>query len=121
MFNYTINDITIASILDTRRAYANGEFPIRIRVNWRKIRKYYSTGKSCTKEVWDKLPKAKSKDLLQMRADIQITYTIILSHVKELHENDNFTIANLDQSLLRVCGETLNDLLKHNIEQLNIA
>lgn len=65
MFNYVIDDITIASILDKRRAYANGGYPIRIRVNWRKNKKYYTTGKTCTIEMWDKLPSAKSKELIE--------------------------------------------------------
>lgn len=30
MFNYVIDDITIASILDKRRAYANGEIAMKV-------------------------------------------------------------------------------------------
>lgn len=118
MFTHAINDITIASILDKRRACANGDYPVRIRVNWRKNKKYYSTGKTCALEIWDKLPTTKSKELIEMRNEIQTSFSIILAHVKELHEKDTFTLENLDRSLQRISGETLNSLLEQKIKQL---
>lgn len=118
MFTHAINDITIASILDKRRACANGDYPVRIRVNWRKNKKYYSTGKTCALEIWDKLPTAKSKELIEMRNEIQTSFSIILAYVKELHEKDTFTLENLDRSLQRISGETLNSLLEQKIKQL---
>lgn len=33
MYTYIADDIIVASILDKRRAYANGDYPIKIRVN----------------------------------------------------------------------------------------
>lgn len=118
MFNYAIDDITIAAILDKRRTCANGDYPIRIRVNWRKNKKYYSTGKTCTIEIWDRLPTAKSKELIEMRSEIQTSFSIILAHVKELHEKDSFTLENLNRSLQRISGETLNSLLEQKIKLL---
>lgn len=118
MFTYVIGDIIVTSILDRRRAYTNGEYPIKIRVNWRKRKKLYPTGKACTGEVWDKLSTAKAKDMVEMRIEIQTSFSIIKSHVKELHDKDNFTLENLDKSLQRISGETLNSLLIQKIEQL---
>ncbi len=34
-------------VLDVRRAKANGDYPIKIRVSHKKVRKYYSTGYDC--------------------------------------------------------------------------
>lgn len=121
MFAHAIDDITITSIFDRRRVCANGEYPIRIRVNWKKIRKYYPTGKTCTQEIWDKLPTAKSRELVEMRKEIQNSFSIILAHVKELHEKDTFTIDGLDKSLQRISGETLNSLMQQKINQLENA
>lgn len=114
MFTHTIDDITIASVLDRRR----GDYPIRTRVNWRKNKKYYFAGKTCTQEIWDKLPTAKSKELIEMRGEIQTSFSIILAHVKELHEKDTFTLEDLDRSFQRISGETLNSLLEQKIKQL---
>lgn len=53
-----------------------------------------------------------------MRAEIQTSFSIIQAHVKELHGNGNFTLENLDRSLLQTSGQTLNSLLEQKIEQL---
>ncbi len=54
MFNCAKDDITIATILDKRRPAANNEWPVRIRVTRARVRKYYSTGFTCSEEVWGK-------------------------------------------------------------------
>lgn len=53
-----------------------------------------------------------------MRSEIQTSFSIILTHVKELHEKDTFTLENLNRSLQRISGETLNSLLEQKIRQL---
>ncbi|KAA6316791.1 hypothetical protein EZS27_032951, partial [termite gut metagenome] len=41
--------ITVSSILDDRRVTATG-YPVKIRVTYKRMRKYYSTGKSLSLE-----------------------------------------------------------------------
>ncbi|KAA6327510.1 hypothetical protein EZS27_023513, partial [termite gut metagenome] len=69
MFNYSNNGITVASVLDNRRAIIDGLFPIKIRVTYRRVRKYYSTGKNLSEEDWLKLPNTKSKTQIAIRTD----------------------------------------------------
>lgn len=45
--NYSKDGITIAAMLDTRRAKTTGEYPVKIRVTYRRVRSYYATGKIC--------------------------------------------------------------------------
>lgn len=118
MYNYVIDGITVNTFLDRRRAYAKGDYPIKVRVNYKGKKRYYSTGKSCTQKVWEKLPTAKSKELVEMRSEIQTSFSIILTHVKQLHAQGNFTIDNLDRSLMKISGTTLNSLLEQKIKQL---
>lgn len=87
-------------------------------MNWKKNKKYYSTGKTCTQEIWDKLSTTKSKELIEMRKEIQLSFSIMLERIRGLHTKDTFTLENLDKSLQRVSGETLNSLLEQKTKQL---
>lgn len=118
MYTHRIGGISIASILDKRRPYVNGDFPIRIRVNYNKQKKYYSTGKNCNPEIWDRLPSAKGKNLADLRAEIQDCFSIIKDHVLDLYAKDDFTLENLDRRLQKISGTTLNYLLIQKIAEL---
>lgn len=118
MHNYVIDGITVNTFLDRRRAYAKGAYPIKVRVNYKGKKRYYSTGKSCTQEMCEKLPTAKSKELVEMRSEIQTSFSIIQTHIKQLRAQGNFTIDNLDRSLMRISGTTLNSLLEQKIKLL---
>ena len=118
MFIYQADGISMASILDKRRPCADGKFPIRIRVNWRKQQKYYSTGKTCLPETWEKLATAKSRPLLELKKEIQTSFSIIRDHVQQLREKDNFSMEALDRAILKISGETLNSLLQQKIDSL---
>lgn len=52
MFNYSNIGITVSSILDDRRATKDNLFPVKIRMTFLRIRKYYSTGKYVTLDEW---------------------------------------------------------------------
>ncbi len=51
MFKHVIHEVSITSVLDRRRANANGYYPVRIVVNFQREKKYYTTGKVCSEEV----------------------------------------------------------------------
>ena len=87
MFHSAKDDITITAVLDKRRQASNGEWPVRVRVTRARIRKYYSTGVTCSEEIWERLKNAKSKALIDIRDQIENSYNIIKSHVFELQSN----------------------------------
>ena len=71
MFKYSKDGVSVLTILDTRRAKINGLFPVKVQVVFRRKQKYYSTGKELSKEDWDRLLKAKSQLLMEVRTDIE--------------------------------------------------
>ncbi|KAA6308659.1 hypothetical protein EZS27_039713, partial [termite gut metagenome] len=73
MDTYVLNGITIAPILDNRREIKSGSYPVKIRVTYKRDRKYYSTGKSLSVSEWEKLEKTKSTELLCIKKDLQIS------------------------------------------------
>ena len=52
MFFYSKDIITVATMLDTRTKKADGSYSVKIRVNRKRVRAYYPTGKSLT-EVFE--------------------------------------------------------------------
>ena len=61
-------------MLDTGHPRDGGRFSVRVRVTYRRNRKYYPTGKALTPEEWDALPTTRSRALLDVRADIENSY-----------------------------------------------
>ena len=75
MDTYNLNGITVAAILDNRRETKSGTYPVKIRVTYKRDRKYYSTGKNLSVSEWEKLEKTKNTELLCIKKDLQITYS----------------------------------------------
>lgn len=50
MYIYSKDGVTVAAMIDTRKANAQGKYPVKIRVNQKRLRQYYPTGKSLTRE-----------------------------------------------------------------------
>ena len=89
------------TILDTRRAKINGLFPVKVQVVFRRKQKYYSTGKELSKEDWDRLLKAKSQLLMEVRTDIESSFSIIKQQVSELIQKGEFSFEILSIRLGR--------------------
>ena len=50
MFQYSKDGAVVSVMLDTRRMKADGRYPVKIRVSYKRSRWYYSTGKDMTPE-----------------------------------------------------------------------
>jgi len=118
MFSYSNNGITVASIMDDRRATIEGMYPIKIRVTYNRTRKYYSTGKTLSKDDWEKLPETKSKKLLEIRSDIQNSFDKVKEAIQQLEYEDNFSLENLNTQLGKAINNTLNMAFQAKIESL---
>lgn len=118
MYNYSNNGITIASILDNRRMQNNGKYPVKIRVTYQRIRKYYSTGKELTAEEWDLLPVSKSRYLQSIKQDIQFSFEKIKNIVVSLEQEDKFSFDFLSQRIGRGNTGTVNAAFRVKIETL---
>jgi integrase len=117
MYSYSNNGITIASILDERRETAQG-FPVKVRVTYRRMRKYYSTGKCLSMADWERLPDTKSKALLSVRYDIQASFEKVKGIVQDLEYTGGFSFDALNLRLDRIPSETVNAAFYSKIERL---
>lgn len=118
MFNFSHEGVTIASILDTRKANKNSDYPVKIRVTYRRIRKYYVTGKALTSAEWDALPTTKSKAASETRGDIQLSFDIIKRTVQGLITEGAFSFDLLNIRLGRSLTNTLNSAFAGKISEL---
>ena len=118
MYNYAKNGITVASILDERSGNKNNEFPIKIRVTFKRKRKYYSTGKKLCIIDWNKMPDTKSKNLIAIRTDIQHSFEKVKEVVQQLESEDSFSLDSLDLRLSKGTGHTINVIFQAKIESL---
>lgn len=107
MFKYSRDGVSVLTILDTRRAKKNGLYPIKVQVVFKRKQKYYSTGKEISKENWEKLLNTRSQQLIEIRADIESSYSIIKQHASELIQKGDFSIEALSVSLGR-CVKNVN-------------
>ena len=90
MYKYAKDGVTISSILDTRRAKKNGLYPVKILVTYRRVQKYYSTGKELLPIEWVKLPRSRSPKLLEIRSDINGSFDLIKKQTQELTDKSKF-------------------------------
>ncbi|MDR1742306.1 MAG: site-specific integrase [Dysgonamonadaceae bacterium] len=118
MDTYNLNGITVAAMLDNRRETKSGAFPVKIRVTYKRDRKYYSTGKNLTVSEWERLDKTRNSDLLCVKKDLQISYEKILEVVQTLENEGMFSFDALNMRLGKGLTDTLNTAFKTKIETL---
>lgn len=118
MFSYSKDGITIATMLDDRKANKKGSFPVKIRVTYKRIRKYYSTGIHLTVGEWKILPTGKSRVLKETRESIENSFSLVRSNVETIAEKGGFSFDTLNVRLGRGTGDTVNSALKARIANL---
>jgi site-specific recombinase XerD len=67
------------------------------------------------------MPTTKTKEIIDMRREIQIVFDLIKGHVMELLASNDFSLYNLDMSLRRGTGKTLGELMEEKITELKKA
>jgi len=118
MFFYSKELITVATMLDTRTQKADGSYPVKIRVNRKRVRAYYPTGKSLTKEDWLALPSNKSHAAKALRESIENSFSLVRWNVEMLLEKGLFSFEALDSRMGMGYGDTLNNALRAKIKLL---
>lgn len=118
MESYILNGINISLFLDNRRENKTGDYPIKVRVTYKRVRKYYSTGKSLCAQDWDKIDKTKNTELINIRKDLQISFDKVRDAVQALEEEGNFSFDNLNIRLGKCISDTLNTAFQNKINAL---
>ena len=118
MFNYSKDGITVASLLDLRRAKEADEYPVKIRVTYRRVRKYYTTGKNLTEIDWEKLPTTKVRQQIKVRESIENSFGIVRDQVIELASAGEFSFDTLNARLKKASTDTIGTAFQAKIDTL---
>ena len=119
MFCYTKDGIAVASMLDTRKTNSKGEYPVKIRVNLKRVRSYYTVGISMSKESWEGLPTNKATTAKAIKASIENSFSLVKSNVEALAERGEFSFDTLNSRLGKATGDTVNNAIRAKIDILN--
>lgn len=119
MESYILNGINVSLFLDNRRENKAGNYPIKVRITYKRERKYYSTGKSLCVQDWDKIDKTKNSELINIRKDLQISFDKVREVVQDLEEEGSFSFDNLNIRLGKGISDTLNTAFENKINSLN--
>lgn len=119
MNRYSKDGITIAPILDTRRALQSGAYPVKIRVTYLGERKYYATGKELTKHEWDIIDTSRNREMSHIRKDIENSFELVCAAAEELAYAGDFSFAKLTTRLRHTSTDSINDLFAELIADLN--
>ncbi len=113
-YNYYSKDgVTVVTMLDSRRALMNGEYPVKVRVTYTRKRIYLPTGKSLSQQDWNKLPIARSSILSSTRKDIENSFMLVQSAVEKLLYEGDFSIENLEDLLKGRSVGTKEDVVSY--------
>lgn len=120
MFTYSKDGITVSAFFDDRKETLRGTYPIKVRVTFKRDRKYYSTGKNLSREEWEKLPATKTRALIEVRENIENSFSLVKAAVVDLAEKGDFSFDALNVRLSRASGHTLNVAFQAKIETLKL-
>ena len=118
MYKYTIDGVSILTILDTRRSKKSGLYPIKVQVVNNRVQKYYNTGKDLSIEDWESLQNTKTRELVNIRKDMQQSFENIKLHVLKLISEGVFTFEALNTQLGKGNTSSVVDAFRHKIENL---
>ena len=118
MYRDCKDGVTVLTILDTRRPKQNGLYPVKVQVIFKRVQKYYSTGKELSIKDWERMPDSKSAELSKTRNSIKNSYDLILKNVEDLASKGEFSFDSLNVRLGKAAGEILDNTFKVKIEAL---
>ncbi len=118
MYSYSKDGITVASMVDCRRTNSKGLFPIKIRVNYRRKREYYSIGQSISRDEWDNLSNSKTARSKELKATIESSFSLVRKNVEALADRGDFSFDALNSRLGKATGDTLNNAIRAKMELL---
>jgi integrase/recombinase XerD len=118
MFSNQTGEIYICSMLDKRRANPDGDFPVKIRVTYKRDRIYFVTGKYMSEKEWEALPYSKGQVKQTLKKDIQAIFDNVKNEVIKLNADGSFSFDNLNRQLKKGISETINVAFAAKMEAL---
>lgn len=121
METFSLDKVTLATVLDTRRPKESLLFPVKYRVTLMRRQVYFPSGIDLSEDEWKRLPTAKGKELKQDKELIQSGFDRVKNHIIEMVKGDGFTIEGLNTRLSRGMKNSIISAFYNRVEELKIA
>ncbi len=118
MYREKINEVSVISVLDTRKIKKNGKYPVRIQITHKRVQKYLNTGKDLTKEEWEKLLTSRIAEFVKIRESIKQSFNLASKCVQELTAKGEYSYDQFSIMVGKSSGGTLNTAFQTKIKQL---
>lgn len=115
MYRFRKDSISVLAVVDRRRRKINGLYPVKIEVVYRRIQRYYPTGKDVSLEEWETM--WNSRRMSEKCISIEKSFHLVRTEVEKLADKGEFCFAALDTRLGRTML-TLNDALRKKMDSL---
>jgi integrase/recombinase XerD len=121
METFSLDKVTLATVLDTRRPKESLLFPVKYRVTFMRKQAYYPSGIDLSIDEWKRLPGAKGKELKQQREIILAGFDKIKDHIKDMVKGDGFSTDRLNTRLSRGMKNSIISAFYSKVETLKRA
>lgn len=115
MYRFNKDGISVLVVVDRRRKKNNGLYPVKIEVIYRRVQKYFPTGKDVSLEEWENL--WTSRKLSRKCTSIENSFHLVRNAVERLAEKGQFTFQRLEVILGRGSG-TVNMIMQQRMKEL---
>lgn len=115
MYRFRKDGISVLTVVDKRRMKNNGLYPVKIEVVYRRIQRYFPTGKDVALDEWEKLWKAKR--VSKKCASIENSFHLVRDAVERMADKGEFSFEKLEIMMgKKIC--TVNEALEEKMNDM---
>lgn len=115
---YSEGKVTGAIFFDTRRILQDETYPLKYRVTYNRIHKYFDSGYTLSVKDWNRLPKTQNTQLKETRGILTDENAVIKQYVKDLIKANNFSLENLKRRIKAGDNTSINIAFVKKIKRL---
>lgn len=116
--SFSVGKVTGAIFYDTRRIKKDELYPVKYRVTYNRVRKYFDSGFSLSVNDWNSIPTTRNNNLKEIRDMLTDGNSVIKEHIKELLKSNNFSFTVLGTRLKKGDNLSINVAFEKKIEKL---
>lgn len=121
MEKFSLDKVTLSTILDTRRVKDDLNYPVKYRITYLRKQYYYPSGIDLTEDQWKALEHTRKKEMIENRELITSGFDKIKTHIKDMVRGEGFTLQRLSERLSQGTQNSIISEFGRKIKLLNEA
>jgi integrase len=119
MEKFSLDKITLSTVLDTRRVKDDLTYPVKYRITYMSKQFYYPSGIDLTEEEWTNLERSRKKEMIENRELITSGFDKIKNHIKDMVKGEGFSLQRLSVRLSQGMQNSIISEFERKIKKLN--